>query len=343
MGKMEIDATFHYKKMTQVPHEQTPKYLEYRRKWEENPKKHIVGNFPIHLDLESTSACNLKCPMCFQSFAPPPRGFMDMGLYKKIVNEGAKKGLCSIKLQYRGEPLLHPKIDKMVRYAKKKGILEVMFNTNAVLLNEEMANKLIDAGLDKIICSVDGYTPEVYEKIRVGAKFKLVLDNIKNLQRIKRERAITKPAVRVQMVDTPWNHDQIDGYIKFWGNIADHVAVEDMNDWSDKSLKEVVVCREFDCPMVYQRLIVLYDGKVTICCGNIYGKLVAGDLNKQSVEEVWKGSVMQKLRRHLADGESHRVQICAECGYRMTVIKNKKMKHEIKPIKELGDSPYYKF
>jgi radical SAM protein with 4Fe4S-binding SPASM domain len=268
---------------------------------------------------------------------------MDMGLYKKIVNEGAKKGLCSIKLQYRGEPLLHPKIDKMVRYAKKKGILEVMFNTNAVLLNEEMANKLIDAGLDKIICSVDGYTPEVYEKIRVGAKFKLVLDNIKNLQRIKRERAITKPAVRVQMVDTPWNHDQIDGYIKFWGNIADHVAVEDMNDWSDKSLKEVVVCREFDCPMVYQRLIVLYDGKVTICCGNIYGKLVAGDLNKQSVEEVWKGSVMQKLRRHLADGESHRVQICAECGYRMTVIKNKKMKHEIKPIKELGDSPYYKF
>ncbi|MEM2963778.1 MAG: radical SAM protein [Candidatus Anstonellales archaeon] len=343
MGKMKIDATFHYKKIVNVPHEQTPEYLEYRRKWKEYPEKHIAGDFPIHLDLESTSVCNLKCPMCFQSFAPPPPGFMKMELYKKIVDEGAKKGLCSLKLQYRGEPLLHPKIDEMVRYAKEKGILEVAFNTNATLLTEKMAKKLIAAGLDKIICSVDGYTPEVYEKIRVGAKFETVVNNIKTLQKIKQERGLTKPVVRVQMVDTPWNHHQIDEYIKYWGSIADHVGVEDMNDWHDKKLEEVVICPEFDCPMVYQRLVILYDGRVTICCGNIYGKLVAGDLNKHSVEEVWKGPIMQKLREYLAKGESHRVQICAECGYRMTVIKNEKMNYKIKPITEFGDSPFYKF
>jgi len=343
MGRMEINPTFHYMKEKAVEREQTPEYKEYRRKWSENPKNHFVGDFPIHLDLESTSACNLKCFMCFQSFSPPPRGFMNMDLYKKIIDEGAKKGLCSLKLMYRGEPLLHPNIVEMVRYAKDKGILEVMFNTNATLLTEEKTRALIEAGLDKLICSVDGYTKEVYESVRIGATFETTLQNIKNFQRIKKEMGAKKPTLRVQMVDTPRNHEQIEGYIKFWSEIADHVAIEDMNDWHDKELKAVVVSKDFDCPMPYQRLIVLYDGKVTICCGNIYGKLVAGDLTKQTVEEVWKGPVMQKLRKHLAEGESHKIQICAECGYRTTVIRDKKMDKKIVPVEKLGKPPYYKF
>jgi radical SAM protein with 4Fe4S-binding SPASM domain len=340
---VKTEATFHYKKHTAVPQEQTQKYLEYRRKWEENPKNHTIEKFPVHLDLESTSACNLKCFMCFQSFSPPPRGFMTMDLYKKIVDEGANKGLCSIKFNYRGEPLLHPNIVEMVKYAKDKGIIEVMFNTNATLLTEDMAKRLIAAGLDKLICSVDGCTAEVYEKVRIGAKFETVLNNIKNLQRIKKELGITNPVVRVQMVDTPVNHGQMDAFVNFWSGIADHVAVEDMNDWHDKKLETVLVSKQFDCPMVYQRLIVLYDGTVTICCGNIYGKLVAGNLNKQTVEEVWKGPVMQKLRKCLADGESHRVQICAECGYRSTVIRNHNLDCSAKKLSEFGEEPFYNF
>ncbi len=343
MGKMEINSTFHYKKDTPIEREQTPEYLEYRRKWNENPKNHLTGEFPIHLDLEATSVCNLKCFMCFQSFAPPPRGFMAMELYKKIIDEGSKKGLCSLKLMYRGEPLLHPNIVEMVRYAKEKGIMEVMFNSNATLLTEEKARALIDAGLDKLICSVDGYTKEVYESVRIGAKFETTLQNIKTLQRLKKEMGKKNPTLRVQMVDTPRNHEQMEGYIKFWSEIADHVAVEDMNDWHDKDLKAVVASKDFDCPMPYQRLIVLFDGKVTICCGNIYGKLVAGDLTKQTVEEVWKGPVMQQLRKNIAEGNSHRVRICAECGYRTTVIRDEKMDKEVIPIEKLGNPPYLTF
>jgi radical SAM protein with 4Fe4S-binding SPASM domain len=145
------------------------------------------------------------------------------------------------------------------------------------------------------------------------------------------------------MVDTPKNHDQIEGYVKFWSDIVDDVAIDDMNDWHEKELKQIVISKEFDCPMLYQRLIVLYDGRVTICCGNIHQKLVAGDLNKQTVEEVWKSPVMQKLRKHVAEGESHKVQICAECGYRNTVISKFSMDKKIVPIEELGKPPYYPF
>lgn len=317
---MEIDATFSYMKRKDVEHESTPDYREYRRRWADFPKKHIVERVPIHLDLESTSACNLRCVMCFQSFNPPKPGFMDMDLFRKIVDEGAEKGVCSLKLQYRGEPLLHPEIDEMVRYAKGKGILEVMFNTNANLLTPDMSRRLIDAGLDKLICSVDGCTKKEYERVRVRGDFYAVVSNIRAMQDIKKELGSQKPVVRVQMVDM--GHDDMakKSYLDYWGHIADHVAIEKMNDFTDKDGRFTLRSKAFDCPMPYQRLIVLHDGTVTICCGNIYGKLTAGNLKDSSLEEIWNGPVISRLRGLNASGDSHKARICAECGYRGTVI-----------------------
>jgi hypothetical protein len=74
--------------------------------------------------------------------------------------------------------------------------------------------------------------------------------------------------------------------------------------------------------MLYQRLIVLWDGRVAICCGNIHCKLIAGDLNKQTIADVWNGDVMKKLREYSEYGKTHKVRICSECGFRQTIIKN---------------------
>jgi len=158
---MKIDSNFHLK--IAKKEKQTQEYVEYRRKWNENPQKFIVGDFPIHVDIETITTCNLKCFMCVQSYDPPDPMKMDFKVFKKVIDECAGKGVCSIKTQYRGEPLLDTRMPDMIKYAKEKGILEVMFNTNATLLSEGTAKALIDAGLDKIICSVDGYTKDVYE------------------------------------------------------------------------------------------------------------------------------------------------------------------------------------
>ncbi len=332
---MKTEATFKYVKYTESESEKTPEYKEYRRKWNENPKDGIVEKVPLHLDLESTSVCNLRCITCFQNFAPPPKGFMTMDLYKKVIDEATSKGLCALKLMYRGESLLHPNIILMIQYAKARGVLEIMINSNCTLLTEEKARGIIDAGLDKLICSVDGCEKETYEKIRVGAKFEEVLENIKRIQRLKKELGTDKPKVRVQMVDSPANHHQIEKFILFWSEIADEVGIEDMNDWHDKKLTHVVVSKEFQCPMPWQRLISQFNGDVSICCGNIYGKLIAGNLNKQSVEEIWHGETMQKLRKFQKEGNSHCVRICAECGFRGTVINKYKLDQKKVPIEEI--------
>jgi radical SAM protein with 4Fe4S-binding SPASM domain len=317
-----LDMTFHV--MIKKTDLASPEYKEYRRKWEENPKNYIVGDFPMHLDLEANTACNLRCFMCFQSYDPPrPSISMDMNLFKKLIDEGVEKGLCSIKPFYRGEPLLNPNMVEMVKYAKDKGVVEVMFNTNANLLTEEKSKELIEAGLDKLICSVDGSTKKVYERIRIGGNFETVVKNIKTMQRLKKEMSSKTPIVRVQMVDTPKNHDYIEDYLKFWGEIADQVAIEDMLDWNAKE-EDFRPLEDFACAQLWQRLVVLADGDVLPCCRAMRGgneKLeVLGNAKKETLSNIWKGPKLTELRNLHKNGESHKIRMCRLCGARTYLI-----------------------
>ncbi len=179
-------------------------YFEYRRKWEEYPKQRIVKAFPVHLDIEATSHCNLKCVMCPRTEMIEEGTFwkvqhFDMDLYRRLVEEGREKGLCSIKFNYLGEPLLNPRLVEMILFAKENGVVDVMFNTNAAALTERTARELIDSGLDKLFFSFDSPYREHYNKIRVNADYDKVLQNIKNFMRFRAEM-IPKPFTRVSMV-----------------------------------------------------------------------------------------------------------------------------------------------
>ena len=89
-------------------------------------------------------------------------------------------GVYSINLNYVNEPLIRKDIPQFVSYAVQKGIPEVMFNTNGVLLKPDMSEALIDAGLTKLSVSLDASTEETCAKIRVGSDFGKVMENIFN-------------------------------------------------------------------------------------------------------------------------------------------------------------------
>jgi|ETN01SMinimDraft_4_1059930.scaffolds.fasta_scaffold04160_4 radical SAM protein with 4Fe4S-binding SPASM domain len=315
----KVDSAFHQIKETKQ--EDTPEYKEYRRRWYENPKTHTVGEFPIHLDLEGTPSCNLKCVFCYQSFDPLEKGFMEMDLFKKCIDEGVEKGLCSIKLQYRGETLLHPKVVEMVQYAKDKGVLEVMFNTNGMLLTEELSRKLINAGIDKIIFSIEGTDAETYEKLRIGAKWETVLNNIKALKRVKEELGSEKPITRAQMVATPELKDKVDEYAEFWSQYVDNIGIDEYLDYR-QDMSTPTISKEFACPQFWQRLIVFWDGTIIPCCEERHGKLAVGNAKTESISDVWKGPKMQKLREKHLSGESHTIPSCATCISRKHIIDN---------------------
>ena len=143
----KVDHNYHELKNDKVSQWEStlpPEYWEYRKKWNENPISHTVNRVPIHLDIEATSNCNLKCKMCPRTDMVSEGKFWDVKnfdfeLYKKIITEAGEKGLCSIKFNYLGEPLMNPNLVDMIKFAKDHGVVDVMFNTNATLLTERNA------------------------------------------------------------------------------------------------------------------------------------------------------------------------------------------------------------
>ena len=167
-------------------------YKNYRDRWVNisnlySNKKILEENKkldpPLSIDIETASICDLACPHCSREYIVTPDKIMSFEFYKKIVDEAAGLKVPSIKLNWRGEPLLNPQLEKFVKYAKEMGILEVSINTNAVTLTEKRSRKLIEAGLDVIIFSFDGGTKKTYEKMRPGRfhnnQFDQVYENIK--------------------------------------------------------------------------------------------------------------------------------------------------------------------
>lgn len=284
-------------------------YFDYRKKWREFPQNKILADFPLHLDIESTNACNLKCPMCGRNWMREKIGYINWNLFTKIIDEGAKYHLPSVKFNYRGEPLLHPDIIKMVKYAKDKGILEVQFNTNGLLLNEKKAEKLIDAGLDRIIFSFDGATKETYEKIRRGSNYDTVVKNIKNLVKIRNKKGLKRPLVRVQMVKMSENKNEIGDFIKMWLSVANRLAVNAERN----RLRVKKKLEHFPCSQIWQRLMICWNGQVRMCCGDWYGEVVLGNIKEMNVYDIWHGKKLNRIRKLHTERNFDKIPICAHC------------------------------
>ena len=162
-----------------------------------------VRHTPLHLWIELTDKCNLRCVMCINSVVTKRHsGFMDMGLYRSIIDQVAgwrPKPLLSLFLG--GESTLHPGIFEMISYADRKG-LSTFLATNATTLTPTRSRRLIESGLENIIFSFDGYDKESYESVRVGANFERTVENIHTFLKIKRELNSKTPRVTLSSLIT---------------------------------------------------------------------------------------------------------------------------------------------
>ena len=288
-------------------------HLVDRVKFRIFPKLGIVADFPSHLDVESASACQMRCPMCYTTYMDDSlKGVMKWQLYTRIIDDAAKLNVYSIKLSWRGEPLLNKRIVDMVRYAKDKGIKEVAFLTNAEFLTREMAESLVDSGLDWLSVSADG-VGEIYNEIRRPAIFEETLARVAYMKDYRDKKGLTRPLLRVQSIMSAVENSP-DEYRKSWEAIVDRINViaDEIRDFERKDLQ---FDRYFVCAKPWQRMTIAYDGRVHQCISDYGAKNVIGDVNVSSLYEVWHGEGNRKVRnaflRHRYLEENEPCNICS--------------------------------
>lgn len=269
-------------------------HIADRCKWNIAPKFHHVIDFPTHVDIEVSVSCQMQCPMCRRRQMPKGAltGIMRMDLYKKIIDECSERGAYSIKLSWRGEPLLNPHIVEMVRYAKMKGIRDVAFLTNGERLNERLSEDLIDAGLDWISISVDG-TGATYEKIRYPSTYNGIVKKVKTFREIRDRKGLSKPLIRVQTIYGAIK-DNPKEYFDFWERVADKVYI--IADQFRATHEKFPQDKNYTCFEPWRRIVIGWNGIVPQCICDYDYKQPLGNVNTESIYNIWHGERFTELR-----------------------------------------------
>ena len=194
-----------------------------------------VPPLPSALQVEVTSACNLRCAMCLVRYRPPVNklaGALPLDLYRRLLDEVPP--LRRLTLQGLGEPLLSPYLLDMIRLAKRNGV-EVGFNSNATLLTRAKADALVATGLDWLHVSLDGARAGTFEAIRDGADFAKVVANLAGLVAAKRAAGGDKPWIRVVFVAMRRNVAELPELVELMGRVGvQEVRVQNLaHDFAD--------------------------------------------------------------------------------------------------------------
>ena len=294
-------------------------------------KKVFVWGNPPFAAIEPTNFCNLHCPECPTSQLNNLKGIINNTLFENIINQ-LSPNLIYLSLYFQGEPLLHPKLQDLIRFTHQKKIYTSL-STNAQLLNEENAQQLISSGLDRIIISFDGTTEETYALYRKGGSLEKVILSINQLVEQKNKLKSKTPIIILQFVVFKHNEHQIDEAKLIAKNlkvdkiifksaqIYDYTqgsnlftSIEKYNRYkitSDGSYK-IKSKLPFKCWRAWSSPVITFEGNLLPCCFDKHNQYKVGTIKDSNITELWKNEKFHQFRNQILTARNQ-IDICTNC------------------------------
>ncbi len=300
------------------------RFRRYRHDWERASNCEFLTDFPLFLVLETLYSCNLRCIHCVHGYDDLKGKYgykdeMSFDLYRKIIDEASLHHCPSLSLNNNNEPLLTRDLAQRARYAADNGFMDIMINTNGLLLTESKIEQLLDSGLTRVMVSLDAFTKETHEKIRVGSNFERVLENIELFLNRRTQSGQQLPLLRVSLVRLSFNEGEIDSFIEYWRTRADYVAIQEFaspdpaRDFEGFFAGSRSMLDEYSCPQPWQRLIIQGDGAALPCCSQFGQELELGNVKQQSIRAIWHSPTMSSLRLLHKQGRYRDNSPCNKC------------------------------
>lgn len=309
-------------------HPEKDKFISYRKKWDNNK-----GDL-LFLCIETLSRCNLRCRMCVHSVGYKQTEDMSEATFKAILINIEEMKIPSVCMNVANEPLLDKNIFKRItKIAKLYPVVDVMLNTNAVLLSIENSKRMLDTGLTRLLIGFDAFKKETYEKIRVGAKYETVLNNILNFLKIKGASGKKLPVVRVSLVKTSENEREINEWFDFWKDKVDYISIQEYStpvlDGSKDFLipktskRKAIDIKKITCEQPFERVIIRGDGDVLPCVSHFSHRMPLGNIKNNLLKDIWAGEKAEELRRYFINSQWDKQPICSKCLNTNYSIKNR--------------------
>lgn len=305
--------------------------------------KPVQWGIPMSISFEPTTSCNLRCPECpsgLRAFTRPT-GMLENNFFRQTIDDIYKDILYLI-FYFQGEPYLNKNFLEMVTYASSRGIYTAT-STNAHYLTDEVARKTVESGLDRLIISIDGTTPEVYKQYRVGGNLDKVIEGAKNIVKWKKELKSKTPFVFFQFLVVKPNEHQVEDIKK----LATEVGVDEVRfktaqvyDYENDPNQLIPVNEKYSrytknkdgrhvaknklanhCWKLWQANVITWDGLVVPCCFDKDANHKLGNLKNQSFKEIWKNDNYKKFRKELMSSRKN-IDICANCSEGVSVWKD---------------------
>ena len=284
--------------------------------------------FPRMIDIEMTNTCNFRCLMCPTGNFSQKRdkGFMDDAVFYKVLDE-IRPHRTPLRFIRWGEPLTHPRILDYLRACRAAGVL-THINTNGSKMSEEMMDALIEIPLDSLKFSFQGVDRKSYAEMRNTDFFNELIATIRRLH--EKRGARPKPFIQVSTTITYESKEMVRAFKEEVAPFADSTNVgRTVLDYVDlnavrlrpheleelKRLKELesVIKVHPECPEVFDKISVNWDGKITACCMDSDDLMILGNVHTQTLVEIWGSETLNRYRALLADMRHDELPLCKSC------------------------------
>ncbi len=286
---------------------------------------------PFVVYIEPTNLCNFRCEFCptgdkaLLDRVGRPRATLSMELFRKVVDDlkAFRRPLKLASLYKDGEPLLHKDFPEMALLLKQSGVAErIWTKTNGALLNPELNRRLV-AGLDMICISVEAVSGAGYRRIaHVDLDYQRFRDNVRDLFE---HRGACE--IYVKIADSGLSPDEVKRFYADFQPMASCVAVEKLMGWSNSGLKDFTLGTRPDtydglpftpkevCAYPFYVMAINANGTVSVCGNDWSHQTLVGDVNRNTLMEIWNGEPLRAFQRMMLTLERKRNPACADCYY----------------------------
>ena len=295
------------------------RYTQYRSNWNSMGDFRLNVDFPMHIDFDSTDACNLRCKHCWGERVAYKRTNEKMPdeIIDAVFDEADSKKnsgkLCAVNVGNLGESLLYPdKVFKILKKCKQAKVMEKFIHTNGHFLTLDVFKELTRLDLTYLLISLDAIKEETYNIVR-GGRFQEVLNNILSILEYKKRNNFFFPIIRVSFVDSELNTTEKQEFIDFFEDKVDFIDIQPLVDYTKQTPEGVKI--PFHCHMPLVRMTIGLKGQMALCCSG-YAMLPGffiGTFPEDSIYDTWNGEKANHLRNALKVNDFKEFPYCYKC------------------------------